>query len=1106
MAVRTSYSTRLHTSAAAGILIFAACLGGGASASAQTAPSGSQDPEASVEIEEVIVTGSRIRRDPATAPTPLIQVQREELLATGLSSVIDYLATIPALQNSLVPSDTTGVLNAGGLALPNLRNLGTGRTLTLVDGRRHVASPAGTLSVDIDTIPRLLIENIEIVTGGASSVYGADAVSGVLNFVLRKDFEGLEVDATYFQLNQDGEAAQRLSALAGANLLDRRLNVYVFGEYENQAEVRAADVDWLRAGWGLVGRDADTASAPYDGILDAELYRDRRTLQILQWGQVTLANSYQPSALSNPNVVPLGNCTGTSITASQCFGVAPGSTYVFEGATARPADFGDWVARTGANRTVNVGGDGENPNTIFNITSFFPESKAARFQAGANFAITPNINLYAEAKYVDETTRFGTGLSFADVYISNAVSGNDSLQILSPRTSGPTAFLARLDNAFLPANLRAAIENNRATQYGPATAGAPGAPTGTAAAPFARYTAWTVPRRQINERQLERYVIGLNGNADGLGFLRNVDWDLGYTFGRADNRNNEAGYDGERFAYALDSVIDTAGVLGAPGAPVCRVRLLTANGGTVTNRNVGNGPAQLTANDPQVRDCKPMNIFGQGNQSAESLAYVAADINVIQYNEQHNAVGSVSGQLWDLWGAGNIGVAVGAEYRREETAAQGRDADTRGRWLLLNTGPDMPRVSYETKEAFAELSVPLFRDSWLGDFAELSGSYRYSDYSTFGGTEVYGVNLVYRPIADIAFKTSFNTSIRVPSLGETNQPATQTFLAFTDPCSAINIQNLPDRDAANNRIANCAALASQLGLTFNFSDPLAANAYRPVYVSSVPGRNAGNPLLKPEESNSFTFSTVIQPRFIPNFSLVLDYYEIQIDDVIAAVSAQIAANNCVSGPTLNLPACSTLTRSPADDPNTPSDDRFMLIDFLQTSINYAKRNVRGLDFSTRYSIDTEEVFGKGWGTLTHRLDGSWLIEQKNFNNIDNPGDFTELSSTISFPRVRLTSNLTWKPTERLAITWTADFQTAQDIVTIRNFVQNADQRDVDFLSTGNFVRNDFSARYELRDDLTLRAGVTNAFDAEQARHMGGAISDNFDVYGRRFNVGLNYRY
>ncbi|MEG1028961.1 MAG: TonB-dependent receptor plug domain-containing protein, partial [Brevundimonas sp.] len=212
------------------------------SAIALTAPAFAQSADAAqpvsqsdvaTEVGEIVVTGSRIRRDPTNAPTPLIQVQREALLTTGQTTVMDYLATIPALGNSVVPSDTTGTgLNDGGLSLPNLRSLGSNRTLTLVDGRRHVGSSGGSLAVDIDTIPRLLIQNIEIVTGGASSVYGADAVSGVLNFVMRKDFEGLEVDANYGMINQDGEASKRVSALIGKNFFDDRLNVYAHAEYE----------------------------------------------------------------------------------------------------------------------------------------------------------------------------------------------------------------------------------------------------------------------------------------------------------------------------------------------------------------------------------------------------------------------------------------------------------------------------------------------------------------------------------------------------------------------------------------------------------------------------------------------------------------------------------------------------------------------------------------------------------------------------------------------------------------------------------------------------------------------------------------------------------
>ena len=243
-----------------------------------------QSDQSATQIDDVVVTGSRLRRDPTNSPTPLITVSGEDLQTTGQSTIIDYLATIPALSNSVVPSDTTGSnLGDGGLSLPNLRSLGSGRTLTLIDGRRQVGSNGGSLAVDVDTIPRLLIENIEIVTGGASSVYGADAVSGVLNFVLRKDFEGVEIDAAYGQINQNGEANKRVSALFGINLLDDRLNLWAFAEYEDIDDVDVLDIDWLRASSAFLTIDVDPTTAPNDGIIDSAVFMNRRTLQIITW-------------------------------------------------------------------------------------------------------------------------------------------------------------------------------------------------------------------------------------------------------------------------------------------------------------------------------------------------------------------------------------------------------------------------------------------------------------------------------------------------------------------------------------------------------------------------------------------------------------------------------------------------------------------------------------------------------------------------------------------------------------------------------------------------------------------------------------------------------
>jgi outer membrane receptor protein involved in Fe transport len=259
---------------------------------AQTATATTSDTA----VEEIIVTGSRIRRDPTTSPTPLIQVSRDEVVSTGQASVIDVLADIPALSGSTVPEDTTGSnLNDGGLSLLNLRDLGSARTLVLVDGRRHVGSSSGSLAVDVDTIPRLLIQNIEVITGANSAQYGADAVSGVVNFTLRRDFEGLEVDATLAQLNQTsklgGDLNRRFSVLAGHNFFGGRLNVYGTGEYDETDEVLDREVDWRKKAWVLLNNDTDIANNQPDGQFDNILIHDARSLSIGPAGGITVLSS-----------------------------------------------------------------------------------------------------------------------------------------------------------------------------------------------------------------------------------------------------------------------------------------------------------------------------------------------------------------------------------------------------------------------------------------------------------------------------------------------------------------------------------------------------------------------------------------------------------------------------------------------------------------------------------------------------------------------------------------------------------------------------------------------------------------------------------------------
>ena len=802
---------------------------------------------------------------------------------------------------------------------------------------------------------------------------------------------------------------------------------------------------------------------------------------------------------------------------------------MYEGATARLADFGQRIGTGAINRPSNIGGDGENAAS-FGQKSRVPSSTSQRFAVGMNFAITPYLNLSLEAKYIEENTFDISQPTFFDINLVNSYATTGTAIV----RSGSQFDLRWQDNAFLPANVKAAIAANTVTNYLAPTLTAPGVvnPLTSGAAPYARHSMWGPDRTQDNDRTLQRYVFDINGNLGDLAFIKNINWDLSYVYGIAEMANREDGIDTHRFTLAADAVIDAGGVVnGRPGEIVCRGRLLQAQGLPVFDNNWGGniGTNGVASSVTALNQCVPLNVFGAGNQSQEALDYIAAHITVHERNEQEQAIAFISGELWDFFGAGPIGVAVGGEYRREGTEAVGRDRDTGDRWLFLNTGPDFPYVEYESEELFAELSIPLFRDSWLGEYAEISGSYRYFDYTYAGHGDVYGVNFVYRPIKDIAFKASYNTSFRAPNLGENFSPQTETYAnAFTDPCATNQIVN-QSAEIRARRVSNCNALLVLQGRPvgfYDFNGDTVTNSddYAPNYSSGISGVAGGNPLLQPETSESLTFSTVIEPRFFPNFSLVLDYYEITINDVIATPSLNSLAAQCIDGGASLSAICDgagvdLIWRDATDTWDGVSADAtsrstgFMVggaggaPGFVLASLNFAKLQTRGLDFTARYSLDTEEAFGKNWGRFDYSIRGLWLIEQKNFTDPSSPLIFSDLTTSTTYPRVRFSSSLTWTPNDTFSVNWTADWQASQDSLMIRDMVQsgNLDSRLPEYMSTGDFTRHDFTVRINVNDQLSLRTGVVNAFDAEQPAYLGQTLVDSMDPYGTRFFFGLNYR-
>ena len=238
------------------MLLAASATAALSAAQAQTAPAQpTEQPAAAVDdtaTADVVVTGSRIRRPDFEAPNPIVSLDSATLQQSGNTNITNFLQRVPALTNSLDSTRTAGRNQADGafgqvgLNLLDLRGLGPNRTLVLVNGRRHVAGQPDTAAVDINSIPTDLIERVDVLTGAASAVYGADAVTGVVNFIMKRDFDGVAA-RTQFGISEQGDAANRFASLiAGRNFAGGRGNVTLGYEYNADEPLSNDDRSYLR--------------------------------------------------------------------------------------------------------------------------------------------------------------------------------------------------------------------------------------------------------------------------------------------------------------------------------------------------------------------------------------------------------------------------------------------------------------------------------------------------------------------------------------------------------------------------------------------------------------------------------------------------------------------------------------------------------------------------------------------------------------------------------------------------------------------------------------------------------------------------------------------
>lgn len=275
---------------------------------AQQTPQSPQQP--AIEVETVVVTGSRIPRPNLEQPTPVATLGNEAIENSGTTDLGDILSELPQMSSNSTVRANGGGLNPG-LSFPDLRSLSPVRTLTLVDGKRHVGGAAGAASVDLNSIPSPLVDRVEVISGGASAIYGSDAVTGVVNIILKDDFQGIEMGGQIggpSELDGDGGGSRSFYATIGGEFAAGRGNVAVSFLHDESDLVTGPMIPGLD-NWGEINNPADgDPNDPFDapiennGIPDILLVRGVGSEFISRYGAVTAdgVNNYAFDANGNP--------------------------------------------------------------------------------------------------------------------------------------------------------------------------------------------------------------------------------------------------------------------------------------------------------------------------------------------------------------------------------------------------------------------------------------------------------------------------------------------------------------------------------------------------------------------------------------------------------------------------------------------------------------------------------------------------------------------------------------------------------------------------------------------------------------------------------------
>jgi len=686
-------------------------------------------------LEEVIITGSRLARSERSAAVPVQAVGLDEIRLAGtvnleqaLNQLPQFVAGTTSASNSLASATGTGA------ATLDLRGLGAQRNLVLVNGRRYVFFD-GTQVTNINTIPAALIQRVEVVTGGASAVYGSDAIAGVTNFILRDDFQGVEVQS---QVNRDSRGNGWItdtSFTIGGNFASDRGNAVVSFNYADRDAVGVEERGFSN---GVLG----------NGFVD---------------GQPALV----PGGSS---FIPNGRFSGIPSSAS-AIGAIPGLAEAMAAAG---------LTGMSANGFTTVGlGPDVRPYVPAMDRFDYSQDNFLRLPqerysitALAQYDLTDQVQVYSEAAYTNNQTE----VRFASSFVNASLPVNVDNPFISPELQ---TVLGILDNAETGS----------------------GAGDGLTRLTIGRRLVELGPRRNLDDRDAWRILVGLKGDFSGSELLNALNWDIYYSFARSDNTQTQIG-----------------------NASI-----------SAFSRNILNGTGP--GGDPLV------NPFGANISPAGVDSIQVSSLNS-DVTELQVLSGVVSGDLFDL-PAGPFGASLGFEWR--ESSLDFRPDQLLAQGDIAGFNPIRPsNGQIEVFEIFGEVQIPLVSDAPMAKELTAKGAFRFSDYDleAVDTQWTYFAGLDWALNDSIALGGQYQRAIRAPSVGEAFGGQRQFAIQATDPCATLPA--LTDSVLRDLCIAN--------GVP---PDRVGSPAVQPN--QEVPGICGGNPDLDAETSDTVTISLILTP-------------------------------------------------------------------------------------------------------------------------------------------------------------------------------------------------------------------------------------------------------